>query len=136
VPQAPGPHRIRACDLGDPAPAWRARTVCISLAAALCAACATPPPPVPAAELAAINARLDRLEAQLDSIERLLTNVPSPPLRSRAEIVANIERLERRRAELLERYTPLHPNVREVDLSLKLLRLQLDVIDQASRVPQ
>lgn len=108
----------------------------LAIAAALCAACAPPQPQVPAAELATINARLDRLEAQVDSLERLLTNVPSPPLRSRAEIVANIRQLERRRAELLERYTASHPSVREVDLSLRLLRLQLDVIDQASRVPQ
>lgn len=114
----------------------RLRLALSAIGSALCVACAPTPPQVPPAELAAINARLDRLEAQVERLDRLLTNVPSPPLRSRAEIVANIQQLERRRTELLERYTPAHPSAREVDLSLRLLRLQLDVIDQASRVPQ
>jgi len=57
-------------------------------------------------------------------------------MRNRAEIVKNIQSLEQQRAELLMRYTPAHPNVREIDLSLRLLRLQLDFLDQANRVPQ
>jgi len=103
-------------------------------AVALVVGCAQPQPSPP--DLASINERLRRLEDRVTAIERLLTNLPSPPLRSRAEIVANIQALELRRAELLQRYTPAHPDVREVDLSLRLLRLQLDFLDQANRVPQ
>lgn len=104
------------------------------IAAALMASCAQPQPPQ--SELAAINERLDRLEQRVAALDRWLTSLPSPPLRSRAEIVANIQALELRRAELLQRYTPAHPDVREVDLSLRLLRLQLDLLDQAKRASQ
>lgn len=101
--------------------------------ALLLAACAQPPPPPP--DLGSINQRLTRLEAQVDSLERLLTNLPSPPLRSRAEIVANVRALERQRAELLQKYTPAHPDVREIDLRLRLLRLQLEFLDRAPPAP-
>jgi hypothetical protein len=48
--------------------------------------------------------------------------------------VKNIEALESRRSALLERYTSAHPYVREIDLSLRLLRLQLEMLDQAKKV--
>jgi hypothetical protein len=102
----------------------------------LMVACTTPPPPPPPPDLSAIDERLRQLDDRLTVLERLLTNLPSPPLRSRAEIVRNIQSLEQQRADLLKRYTPGHPSVRELDLSLRLLRLQLDFLDQASRVPQ
>jgi hypothetical protein len=101
----------------------------------LMVACAAPPPPPPP-DLSAIEERLRQFDDRLTTLERLLTNLPSPPLRSRAEIVRNIQSLEQQRADLLKRYTPGHPSVRELDLSLRLLRLQLDFLDQASRVPQ
>jgi hypothetical protein len=94
--------------------------------------CAAPPAP----DLSSIDERLRQLDARITTLERLLTNLPSPPMRNRAEIVANIQSLEKQRAELLTRYTSAHPNVREIDLSLRLLRLQLDFLDQANRVPQ
>jgi hypothetical protein len=103
--------------------------------ALLVTACAAPPPPPPP-ELPAIEERLRRLDERVTTLERLLTNLPSPPLRSRAEIVKNIQSLEKQRAVLLERYTPAHPDVREIDLRLRLLRLQLDMLDQVGRMPQ
>jgi chromosome segregation ATPase len=106
----------------------------MALASALLAtACAAPPP---TADLSSIEERLKRLEDRVNSLERLLTNLPSPPLRSRADIARNIQSLEQQRAALLERYTAAHPDVREIDLRLRLLRLQVDMLDQASRVPQ
>jgi hypothetical protein len=98
------------------------------------AGCAAPEPPAP--NLSSIEDRLRTLDDRVTAIERLLTNLPSPPMRSRAEIVKNIQSLELRRVDLLARYTPAHPDVREIDLSLRLLRLQLDFLDQANRVPQ
>lgn len=84
-------------------------------------------------DLASIDERLIRLGAQLDSLERAPTNLPSPPVRSRGEIVANVRALER--AELLQKYTPAHPVVREIDLRLRLLRLHLGFLGQADQVP-
>lgn len=102
------------------------------IAALMMIGCAAPPAP----DLSSIEERLRQLDARITTLERLLTNLPSPPMRNRAEIVKNIQSLEQQRAELLTRYTPAHPNVREIELSLRLLRLQLDFLDQANRVPQ
>jgi hypothetical protein len=102
------------------------------IASLLLAACAAPPAP----DLSSIEERLRKLDDRITSLERLLTNLPSPPMRSRVEILKNIQSLERRRADLLVRYTPAHPDVREIDLSLRLLRLQIDFLDQAGRVLQ
>lgn len=99
----------------------------------LSSACAQAPAPAPAAETVALEQRLQTLEQRFDSLERYITNLPSPPLRSRDEIERNIQSLEARRTALLERYTSAHPLVREVDLSLRLLRLQLEMLDQAHR---
>jgi hypothetical protein len=102
------------------------------IASLLMASCAAPPAP----DFSSIEERLRKLDDRITTLERLLTNLPSPPMRSRAEIVRNIQSLEQQRAALLTRYTPAHPDVREIDLSLRLLRLQLDFLDQAGRVPQ
>jgi hypothetical protein len=99
----------------------------------LSSACAQAPAPAPAAETIVLEQRLQNLEQRFDSLERYITNLPSPPLRSRDEIERNIQSLEARRTALLERYTSAHPLVREVDLSLRLLRLQLEMLDQAHR---
>jgi hypothetical protein len=97
----------------------------------LLASCAGPPSPSP--EAVALERRLSALEARIERLERYATAVPAPPLRSRDEIVRHIETLEARRAELLQRYTPAHPDVREIDLQLRLRRLQLEVLDQAGQ---
>lgn len=94
------------------------------------AACATPPSPSP--EVVALEQRLSQLEGRIELLERYVTAVPAPPLRSRDEIEQHIRTLESRRATLLQRYTPAHPEVRDVDLQLRLLRLQLAVLDQAA----
>jgi hypothetical protein len=101
----------------------------------LLAGCAAPPAPA-TNDLPAVEERLRKLEDRVTTLERLLTALPSPPMRSRAEIVKNIQSLEQKRADLLKRYTPAHPEVREIDLSLRLLRVQLDFLDQANRLPQ
>jgi hypothetical protein len=102
------------------------------LAAALgLAACAQPPAPAPVSPT--VEQRLQTLEMRFDALERFITNLPSPPQRSRAEIEANVQSLEAQRRTLLERYTSAHPSVREVDLSLRLLRLQLELMGPAER---
>ena len=77
--------------------------------------------------------RLQLLEQRVEVLERYIYNLPSPPLRRREEIESNIRSLESRRSALLERYTDAHPAVREVDLSLRLLKLQLEMMDQAGK---
>jgi len=97
--------------------------------------CAAPPTPA-TNDSPSVEERLRKLEDRVTTLERLLTALPSPPMRSRDEIVRNIQSLEHKRADLLKRYTPAHPEVREIDLSLRLLRVQLDFLDQANRLPQ
>ena len=113
-----------------------AGTVLTLTATLLLGACAQQPAAPQSPEAVAIEARLQSLEQRFDALERFLTNLPSPPLRSRAEIEKNIQSLESKRAALLERYTSAHPYVREVDLSLRLLRLQLEFMDQANAAPK
>jgi len=99
----------------------------------LLGACAQTPAPAP--ESAALEKRLQALEWRFEALERYITNLPSPPQRSRAEIEQNIQSLEAQRVALLTRYTNAHPAVREVDLSLRLLRLQLEFLDRAKAPP-
>ena len=107
---------------------WRAAVLAAS--ALGLAACATPPSPSP--EVVALEQRLSQLEGRIELLERYVTAVPAPPLRSRDDIEQHIRSLEAKRAALLQRYTPAHPEVRDVDLQLRLLRLQLAVLDQAA----
>ena len=107
---------------------WRAAVLAAS--ALGLAACATPPSPSP--EVVALEERLSQLEGRIELLERYVTAVPAPPLRSRDDIEQHIRSLEAKRAALLQRYTPAHPEVRDVDLQLRLLRLQLAVLDQAA----
>lgn len=111
-----------------PAGLWPAATVLVATALGL-TACAVPTSP--SAEVVALEQRLRLLEGRVELLERYVTAVPAPPLRSRDEIEQHIRLLEARRVTLLQRYTPAHPEVREVDLQLRLLRLQLAVLDQA-----
>lgn len=110
--------------------AWSA----VALLTLLSACAQTPPAPKP--EALSLEQRMQQLEWRFDALERHLTNLPAPPLRQRAEIVQNIEALESRRTRLLTQYTGAHPEVREVELSLRLLRLQIEMLDQAAKTPQ
>jgi hypothetical protein len=106
------------------------QSVIFCLVALLLAACVQEPPQPPAPGLS-VEQRVQNLERRLDALERFVTNTPAPPLRSRAEIEANIHTLEHQRLQLLDRYQPAHPDIREIDLRLKLLRLQLQMLDEA-----
>jgi hypothetical protein len=81
-----------------------------------------------------LEKRLQALEWRVEALERYITNLPSPPQRSRAEIEQNIQSLEAQRLVLLTRYTSAHPAVREIDLSLRLLRLQLEFLDRTKTI--
>jgi hypothetical protein len=95
--------------------------------------CAQTPVSTPGSELAAVQQRLQALEQRVEILDRRTANLPSAPLRSRDEIDKNIQSLEAKRATLLMRFTEQHPEVRETDLSLRLLKLQLDMMDQARK---
>jgi hypothetical protein len=99
----------------------------------LLGACAQQPTSTPAPEMVSIQQRLQVLEQRVEILQRYIWNLPSPPLRSRKEIELNIQSLESKRAALLERYTNSHPDVREIDLSLRLLKLQLELMDQSDK---
>lgn len=51
------------------------------------------------------------------------------PHRPREEIEADIRALEERRADLLTRYAPAHPDVRAVERRLAILRAQLEMLN-------
>ncbi len=102
------------------------------LAGALALTACVQPPPAPPPSGPSIDQRVQDLEWRLDALERYVTNMPSAPLRSRAEIEANIHALEAQRVQLLLRYTPAHPDIRDIDLRLRLLRGQLQMLDQAA----
>ncbi|MEO1766943.1 hypothetical protein [Thiobacter aerophilum] len=53
--------------------------------------------------------------------------VPAPH-RTREEIQQDIRALEARRADLLTRYAPAHPDVRAVERRLSILRAQLEML--------
>ena len=101
--------------------------------ALLLGACAQQGDPTLASQAQAQQQRLELLERRVELLERYIHNLPSPPQRPRAEIEDNVRSLEARRKALLERYTPSHPDVREIDLSLRLLKLQLEMMDQAGK---
>lgn len=100
------------------------------------AGCAQAPAPASTPELDAMQQRLRTLEQRVEVLERYIWNLPSPANRSREEIERNIKSLEAKRAALLQRYTNAHPEVREIDLSLRLLQLQIQTMDQAAKNPK
>lgn len=93
----------------------------------LLSACAQP---LPKPESISIDQRLEKLEARIESLERHYAITPSPPLRRRAEIEERIQILETERVTLLEKYHSEHPYVRDINLRLRLLKLQLEMLDQ------
>ena len=112
------------------------KAVLVVVTIALLGACAQPSATQQALDLVSIEQRLQSLEQRIESLERFMTNLPAPPLRSRGEIEKNIQSLESKRTALLERNMSAHPYVREVDLSLRLLKLQLEFLDQANAAPK
>jgi chromosome segregation ATPase len=99
----------------------------------LLSACAQP---MSKPESISIDQRLQKLEERVESLERLYAITPSPPLRSRAEIEERIQSLEAERTTLLEQYESAHPYVRDINLRLRLLRSQLEMLDQAQTSPK
>ena len=102
----------------------------------LLSACAQQPASIPAPELVTLQQHLQLIEKRVEILERYIWNLPSPPQRNREEIERNIQSLESKRSALLERYTNSHPDVREIDLSLRLLKLQLEMMDRAKNAPK
>jgi chromosome segregation ATPase len=94
----------------------------------LLGACAQPSQPP--ADAAALARRVQNLEGRVESLERRDTIDPAQPLRTRAQIEANIQSLEAERATLLSKYQSAHPDVRDIDRRLQLLRKQLEMLDQ------
>ncbi len=107
------------------------RAVACLLLLGACAQQPKVPPPDP--RLDALEQRLQALERRVDILEHHILALPSAPVRSRDEIESEVKSLQSRRSALLERYTTLHPEVREIDLRLRLLKLQLDMMDQARK---
>jgi chromosome segregation ATPase len=75
-----------------------------------------------------IQNRVESLERRVESLERRDTVIPAPPLRTREEIEANIQTLEKERDELMIKYTEAHPVVRDLDRRLRILREQLEML--------
>ncbi len=87
--------------------------------------CGTPassPPDTPSLEK-----RMDALELRMQTLEA--RPVANPPYRSRQEIEAHIETLEAERRKLLTRYFAEHPEIRDIDRKLGLLRSQLKMLE-------
>lgn len=122
-------HRIPASEQADETGRWR------SFGAAVCllvlGACTQRPASPPQSEIDALRERLEVLEQQVEILQRQIGNQPSPRPGNGEAIDKEIRSLESRRAALLERYTNLHPDVRDIDQRLRLLRQQLESMKQA-----
>lgn len=97
----------------------------------LLSACARQPAPPP--QEMTVEQRLQKLEGKVESLERRDPIAPAPPLRGREEIEAQIRSLESERVRLLASYQSAHPDVRDVDRRLQLLKKQLEMQDQAPK---
>lgn len=93
----------------------------------LLSACAQQP--APSSQAPTVEQRLQKLEGRVESLERRDTIAPAPPLRSREEIEAQIRSLESERVRLLAGYQVAHPDVRDVDRRLQLLKKQLEMLE-------
>lgn len=95
---------------------------CLMLAFAACSSPAPPKtdPPTTDKRLSDLEHRVDMLEAH---------PAVQPPYRSKAEIQENITELEAERAELLKRYYPEHPEIRDIDRKLEILNRQLNMLE-------
>jgi hypothetical protein len=71
--------------------------------------------------------RLLELERRMDRMEARFS--VAPPYRNKAEIQAHIKELEAERAELLTRYLPQHPAIKDIDRMLWILDKQLKELE-------
>ena len=74
-----------------------------------------------------IEQRLLELERRMERLEARLA--VEPPYRSKAEIRAHIRELEAERSELMIRYLPQHPAIRDLDRRLGILDTQLKMLE-------
>jgi hypothetical protein len=96
----------------------------LALAFAL-AACGSATPTKP--NTPSLEQRMLELEGRVEKLEA--RPEVKPPFRSKAEIQANIQALEAERGQLLIRYLPQHPAIRDIDRSLEILRAQLKTLE-------
>jgi hypothetical protein len=96
--------------------------VALVLALVACGSHAPPKTDTPSVEqrLLDLERRMERLEAR-PAVE--------PPYRNKAEIEANIRALESERDELLTRYLPEHPAIKDIDRRLGILNSQLKMLE-------
>jgi hypothetical protein len=71
------------------------------------------------------------LERRVEILEAQVSSLPALSPSSREEVDGRIRSLQSQRSALLERYTDAHPDVREIDRRLRLLRLQQEMLNQA-----
>lgn len=78
----------------------------------------------------------ERLENRLQTLAGKYT-IEERPARDLARIRSQIAGLETRRLKLLERYTPTHPGVLQIDRQLRILQEQLAAAEaeQATTAP-
>jgi predicted nucleic acid-binding Zn-ribbon protein len=96
----------------------------------LTGACAQQATVQPEPEMDALRQRLQALERRVENLEHQILSLPAAQSRSRAELESEMRTLQAQRSVLLERYTDLHPDVRDIDRRLRLLKLQLEMKDQ------
>jgi len=94
----------------------------LAFALAACRSATATKPDTPTLEqrMLQLEGRVEKLEARPEV---------KPPFRSKAEIQANIQALEAQRGQLLIRYLPQHPAIRDIDRSLEILRTQLKTLE-------
>jgi hypothetical protein len=85
-------------------------------------------PPQQQADTPTLEQRLSDLERRMEILEA--RPGIAPPYRSKAEIEAHIEALEAERGQLLTRYLPQHPAIRDIDRMLQILDFQLQLLDK------
>jgi len=75
-----------------------------------------------------VDQRLSDLERRMERLEsRPPVQVPS---RSKAEIESQVTWLEGERDKLLLKYTEQHPAIRDIDRQLRILHIQLKMLEQ------
>ena len=110
----------------------RALFITLALSILLIGACAQRAPVrLVDSKEASTNALDSKLRGLSDSMRPVgaphAAEVPQP-YESRGELLAVLEELQRRRATLLERYTPQHPDVVDLDRQIAIVRQQIEMV--------